>query len=249
MISLSSHKKMNRYFAYGSNMSQQQILDRCPGASREGVGTLKGHRLAFTRRGSYRPGGVASVVPAGDDESVYGVVWKISDDDLSELDRIEDPDAYARRTMTIELLSGNSVESEVYVAFHQEDHIPPSPAYLDLIICGAIEAALPGEYISRLCDISPLHTVAKADRSKLSPGSVLRTLKSGPLTDISGLSRRFAADPTTTGGSNEKKLKATLINLMGARLVSARIDSFANRDDEIVGFIRPFPSRQGARGT
>ena len=41
-----------------------------------------------------------AVVPARD-ESVYGVVWRLSSSALEDLDEIEDPDAYVRRVGTV----------------------------------------------------------------------------------------------------------------------------------------------------
>ncbi|HEY6798412.1 MAG TPA: gamma-glutamylcyclotransferase family protein, partial [Kineosporiaceae bacterium] len=49
------------YFAYGSNMDQAQMTQRCPSARLLGPATLPDHRLVFNRSGTYRPGRVANL--------------------------------------------------------------------------------------------------------------------------------------------------------------------------------------------
>ncbi len=55
---------MPNYFAYGSNMSQDQIRARCPSHKFLCAAELPGHKLAFTRYSRKRECGVADIVPA-----------------------------------------------------------------------------------------------------------------------------------------------------------------------------------------
>ena len=60
------------YFAYGSNLDQMQMGQRCPDAKLVGLAQLADHRLCFPRRSPVRGCAVASVEPhAG------GMVWGV----------------------------------------------------------------------------------------------------------------------------------------------------------------------------
>lgn len=73
---------MPMYFAYGSNMSDEQIRERCPSHRFVCVAQLPGYRLAFTRRSEKRGCGVADVI-AAQNAAVWGVVFKMTDADLT----------------------------------------------------------------------------------------------------------------------------------------------------------------------
>ncbi|QND44739.1 gamma-glutamylcyclotransferase (plasmid) [Rhizobium lusitanum] len=90
------------YFAYGSNMDPAQIMERCPEATLVGLGYLADHGLCFPRKSKNRGCGVSSVEPKiGHD--TWGVVWELTDTDLSALDRNEGyrHDRDQRQTRTI----------------------------------------------------------------------------------------------------------------------------------------------------
>ena len=136
------------YFSFGSNMSTPQMLERCPSAERVGIGVIPTYELVFKRKGSYRPGGVASIVPSEDPgQSVFGVIWKITSEDLEGLDKIEDPSAYERVTIDVQLLEGQTFPCQTYLAFPQAQHVTPDPHYLELLLDAAKAAALPQDYI------------------------------------------------------------------------------------------------------
>lgn len=148
VVSLCKGEQYHYYFAYGSNMDEEQMTERCPTAERVDVAMLSDHALVFNRRGSYRPGGVASVAASPGDR-VYGVLWRISSSDLEGLDETEDPDAYERRTDTIRGLDGTSWRGYVYEAI-PEGTFEPDGEYLDLLVEAAQKASLPGPYIEGL---------------------------------------------------------------------------------------------------
>ena len=47
---------MNYYFAYGSNMSYEQMKERCPDSKYVGVARLNGYKLDFTKMSTLRGG-------------------------------------------------------------------------------------------------------------------------------------------------------------------------------------------------
>jgi hypothetical protein len=136
------------YFSFGSNMDRAQMKKRTPLAEYVGIGHIPNHDLVFNRKGSYRPGGVASVVPKKGVDA-YGVIWAISHDELKEMDRIEDPTAYERVQKTVVKEDGTEVVCNVYVAFPQGD-IPADQPYLELIISAAKSAGLPEDWVARI---------------------------------------------------------------------------------------------------
>jgi hypothetical protein len=136
------------YFSFGSNMDRNQIKQRTPSAELVGIGYVPDHDLVFNRKGSYRPGGVASIVPS-QGVKAYGVVWAISPSDLEKMDAIEDPQAYERVCKTVITEDGDELVCNVYVSFPQGDIAPDQP-YLELIISAAEVAGLPEGWISRL---------------------------------------------------------------------------------------------------
>jgi gamma-glutamylcyclotransferase (GGCT)/AIG2-like uncharacterized protein YtfP len=148
VVALCQSEQYHNYFAYGSNMAEQQMKQRCPSAEKVGVGTLRDHKLVFNRRGSYRPGGVASVTQK-EGERVYGVVWRIASSDMSRLDETEDPDAYQRTVATVFGLDGSSWRAYLYEAI-PEGVFEPDKDYLDLMLDAAAEAELPEEYVHEI---------------------------------------------------------------------------------------------------
>jgi cation transport regulator ChaC len=65
------------YFAYGSNLSKEQMEERI-GSSREArVAWLTGYRLVFNKRSKKDGTGKANIVPAAG-ATVWGVVYRCS---------------------------------------------------------------------------------------------------------------------------------------------------------------------------
>jgi hypothetical protein len=78
------------YFAYGSNLSREQMHERCPASQPIATLALEGYRLAFVGEGTQRwgKGGVATVVPAPDSR-VLGALYRITPEDEARLDECE----------------------------------------------------------------------------------------------------------------------------------------------------------------
>ncbi len=84
------------YFAYGSNLDEEQMRARCPAAARGPRATLHHHALAF---GGFSPrwqGAVASVVREKG-RTVAGLLYQLTAGDVDSLDRHEGvPYAYEK---------------------------------------------------------------------------------------------------------------------------------------------------------
>ncbi|MGJ5619541.1 gamma-glutamylcyclotransferase family protein [Sulfitobacter sp. MF3-043] len=137
------------YFSYGSNMSKSQIEERVGDVDFIGKGTLNGHDMVFSRKGSYRPGAVASVHRAPG-SSVHGVIYSMSNSQLDRMDEIEDREAYQRQPVIIVNEFGDSIVCAAHIAFPEDAPPPPDTEYVDLIVKSAREVGLPDAYIERL---------------------------------------------------------------------------------------------------
>jgi cation transport regulator ChaC len=148
---------MERYFAYGSNMSSGQMSERCPGARALGPARLAGFALTFNRWSDRRRSYVADVIPVHGSD-VWGVLWDVTPEDLASLDRFEGVaiGAYRRDTLRVASSEPPLVDAVTYRVCQPQPPGPPSPEYLALLIRGAYEHGLPGDYLQRLKGVLPV---------------------------------------------------------------------------------------------
>jgi gamma-glutamylcyclotransferase (GGCT)/AIG2-like uncharacterized protein YtfP len=144
-----------RYFAYGSNMDPEQIAARAPGARLVSPARLRGYRLAFTRRGSNSDAGVDVVADAG--REAWGVLYKITPDDLTAIDKFEGvPTAYKRLELAVEVGDDQqTVRAWVYVVTVPDlkADLRPRRAYLQRMLAGARARGLPSTWLAHLAAI------------------------------------------------------------------------------------------------
>ena len=139
---------MSVYFAYGSNMSSARLLARVSGAAALGRAHVSDWRLCFNKRG--RDGtGKANLVAAPGALS-WGVAWTLPDEAWPRLDRFEP--GYERHAFRLQRSSGDGLDAEAYLHACPSDapSIPPSDAYLDHLVSGALEYDLPAEYVAKI---------------------------------------------------------------------------------------------------
>ena len=146
-------------FAYGSNLDEDQMVDRCESAKYIGNACLKGYRLDFTRFSDTRGCAVADVVEEEGSE-VWGVIYEISEEDCNKLDgcegyrpgRAKKENAYNREV--IEVFENGDPdrpkEVSIYIANKQTNPGYPSREYQDHILKGARHFNLPESYIEML---------------------------------------------------------------------------------------------------
>lgn len=137
------------YFAYGSNLCARQMAQRCPDAVHPHPATLADHDWLINERG------VATVVPLAGHE-VHGVVWQVSERDLSALDTAEGvPARYRRDRFTVHTTQGPS-QAWIYI----DPRIEPGPArpgYLERVLDGAHHHGLPRKWIEFLARWGQAH--------------------------------------------------------------------------------------------
>ena len=142
---------LSMYFAYGSNLDQAQMSQRCPMAKGLGVAVLEGHRLSFTRFSEGWKGGVADVVEAVGDE-VWGFLYELTPEDLSALDRYEGyPNYYNRRLLpVVPKVNHSAVEAWVYFVVNKQNFVCPAAKYLEVLVKCAKKFGFPQEYVTDL---------------------------------------------------------------------------------------------------
>jgi len=118
------------YFAYGTNLNQRQMLERCPDSQPKFVATLPNYKLVFVGWSRQWRGGVASIRPFRG-EKVLGAVYEVSDRDLRRLDSYEGyPRSYNRLNVTVFDEDGEPIKAITYIKSGQSDEAQPSKEYL-----------------------------------------------------------------------------------------------------------------------
>ena len=135
------------YFAYGSNMDEEQMQYRCPDAVKVGHAMLPCFRCAID---SAR---VATVINAPT-ASVEGILWEISPEDERSLDIYEGvrSGCYSKRYLSVCMKDGSLIEPLVYVSNRPEWDRPTGTAsnYTRRILECAEENGFSDNYLARL---------------------------------------------------------------------------------------------------
>jgi gamma-glutamylcyclotransferase (GGCT)/AIG2-like uncharacterized protein YtfP len=135
------------YFAYGSNMDQQQMKERCPESKLLGKGIVLGYKLVFTIYSPKRKCGCADIVSSPKDE-VWGLIYSVSENDLKRLDEYEKaPISYKRIQVEVMDESGNKVKAETYEVVNKSpEYLKPSRDYLSKLTTAAKTFSFPEKY-------------------------------------------------------------------------------------------------------
>lgn len=142
------------YFAYASNMNRRQVEQRAGALAEEKNARLDNYELNFDKiaRGGT---GTANIMPA-EGKTVYGVLYRVTEQQLKTLDRFEGvPEHYRRSQVTVAEADGRKVAAQVYLARKVRKGLKPDRGYLARIVQGAEEHALPADYIEGLKRIIP----------------------------------------------------------------------------------------------
>lgn len=137
------------YFAYASNMNRAQMRSRAPQIFEEMNGELKNYELAFNKK--VRGGTAGANVQPAQGKSVRGVLYRIPEAAYRALDRFEGaPEHYRRIEVRVTAADGREIAAQVFIAAKVEKGLKPAGHYLQTIVTGAEEHALPTEYIENI---------------------------------------------------------------------------------------------------
>jgi gamma-glutamylcyclotransferase (GGCT)/AIG2-like uncharacterized protein YtfP len=158
---------MVHYFAYGSNMNQEDFKRRCASKSHINLTakkpipcTLNNYLLTFNYYSTTRNGGAANIEKAGGGR-VEGVLYDISEKDLHAIDAKEgyygpnnQRNFYDRIEVSV-MPAGSTkpVTAVTYIANQKmvkTSFQPPTKDYLQVIIKGAKDRNLPTTWLRKL---------------------------------------------------------------------------------------------------
>lgn len=139
------------YFAYGSNMNQAQMRERCPDSKLVGKAVLKDYKIGFSILSPSWRGGCADVVQSLGDQ-VWGLLYEVSEEDLESLNKFEGhPYKYKRFTATVTDESGEQVEAESYEVVERSlEHVKPSEEYIGRMVEAGKLFSFPEQYVRKL---------------------------------------------------------------------------------------------------
>jgi gamma-glutamylcyclotransferase len=132
------------YFAYGSNLDEEQMKVRCPAARGLERARLADHRLAFTHYSNRWQGGAADVVPERG-AAVWGVVYAMGPDDFARLDPFES--GYERVSLEVEMERARRMRVTSY-SVREKGEYAPHPQYLEKMLRWGARWRLPGDYLA-----------------------------------------------------------------------------------------------------
>ena len=122
------------YFAYGMNTNRHEMNFRCPQAVSQGHARLLDAYFRFSTH--------ADIIKCTG-SAVDGVLWEVTDNCLTALDRLEGyPFYYDRREFEVE----HDNEIKLAIAYYMQPgrlDSPPSRHYIDLLVEGYIDYSVP----------------------------------------------------------------------------------------------------------
>jgi hypothetical protein len=121
---LTQPSKTLLYFAYASNLSKQQMRERCPEAKPRFTAILPNYRLIFAGWSRIWHGGTASIKPFRG-EKVHGAIYEVTELGMKQLEKYDV--GYARLNVTV----------------YDEDNQPHQA--ITLIKSGQLEDSLPSK--------------------------------------------------------------------------------------------------------
>ena len=137
-----------KYFAYGSNMSISRLKERTPSAISLGCHLLKEHDLRFHKLGQDGSAKCDAFLTRNEEDVIYGVLFEINHDEKIVLDEAEGLGrGYDEKKVKIINSDGLHVEAITYIATNIDHMLRPFTWYVNHVLVGAKEAALPVNYI------------------------------------------------------------------------------------------------------
>lgn len=144
------------YFAYRSNMSTTRLRERMPSCKPLGIATLLGYELRFHKRSKDNSGKCNAYATDDPDDSVVGVLFSFDPKERLKLDKAEGVgNGYDHANVTVVNDKGRRRKVLTYVATadYIDDALQPFDWYMDFVLAGAEEHALPDEFIRSVAPI------------------------------------------------------------------------------------------------
>jgi gamma-glutamylcyclotransferase len=118
------------YFTYASNLSKQQMRERCPEAKPRFTAILPNYKLVFAGWSRIWHGGTASIKPFRG-ERVRGAIYEVTEVCLKQLDKYEV--GYARMNITVFDEDNQPHQAVTFIKSGQLEESLPSKEYAAII--------------------------------------------------------------------------------------------------------------------
>ena len=144
------------YFAFGSNLSLDQMRKRCPGHQLVGTAVLSNHRVVCNKKGDNGVDYYAGIVCSPGDE-VLGALYQLTEEDITRLDVSEgckdagrhyirnEKDFFVRNRET-----GQVINAFTYFVVEPVALKKPTSEYAAKIFKGCRDHGFPDEYVKDL---------------------------------------------------------------------------------------------------
>lgn len=140
------------YFAYGSNMLNEQMHDRVSSSKLIGPVRLPGYKVCFNIPGTIFKNSVCNIVQDASSE-VWGILYRAGEREfIRRMDFYEGVahGEYERQKVEVIQANGETISAFTYLNKIKANETAPSSLYLDIMLRGAKQGGLPKEYILRL---------------------------------------------------------------------------------------------------
>lgn len=141
------------YFAYGSNMNPERMLEREAEFTLRQKHVLSGYSLRFNKMSSNNPGTGCANIVRDENGIVEGIVYRITARGLYNLDKFEGyPEHYGRIRLTVDL-GGTKETVKTYTAMPDKicEGLSPTKSYLEHLLVARDD--LTPEYYEYLINI------------------------------------------------------------------------------------------------
>lgn len=125
-----------KYFAYGSNMSEERMISRHISYESRTFAKLTGYKLIFNKQAS-KGNYVYANIMVSENDIIEGVLYEFPDVEISKLDKFEGvPNHYRKIQVNIEDQNGTIASAITYVAKEDKivDGLLPQKEYLNHLL-------------------------------------------------------------------------------------------------------------------
>lgn len=138
------------YFAYCTLLDNAEMQRFVPTARRGATGQINGQRVVFERHGrNVETGGCNLSAAKG--QTVYGVLYDLTDDEFTQLDAISGIDRGLYERFAVQVMTNaGEVAAETYVIPNPGGPFQPTTEYVRPILAGARALGLPVDYVATL---------------------------------------------------------------------------------------------------
>jgi len=151
------------YFAYGSNMLTRRLTARTPSAVSVGNAYVEGYRLTFDKVSTDGSGKCDIEATGNSADLVWGVLFRIVTAEAADLDDAEGLGRGYRKGEVEAVAASTKTLATAYFGTKKDPSRLPYHWYKAFVVAGAIEHALPPDYIAALRNV-PSQEDPKASR-------------------------------------------------------------------------------------